>query len=757
MKTYSKIFFAAIAAAFGLASCAQEGLAPGEKPQGNLVTVHFGAESHVEVTRATLTTEDEATFASAWEDGDVLSVYYITPDYEEATVPATWVTSNSSFEAAITGSKGEWIYDALYPAPTNENKVDFGSARTQSGNAYNSKYDLMKGSAAFENADAGKDDAVNDVVFEMDRQTGIAYFHISSELNEELVSATLSVEGGSVAKSEVTVAKDGSDNVTYANGFDLADPDLKDITITFADGTAPKSSDFKLWFNVIPTAYTSMSLTVETTGHKLTINNSTAGSYTAGKLYKVVKEIPAEKWTSNVPVYASLSNLVAAGEPSATATNVTVTLKDEVIRTFTNTKGVNLLVGNQSIQIYCASTAFPTDWTEGGTISGTLTNCEWVLYGGSTWELCPENWDELTYTAPAAPIEVPVYASLAELIAAGEPTKAGTQVTVKLKDEEITKFYKTSKYTNGVYLNVGGQEIEIYCKDVPSAWEVGGLLSGTLTNCKWVLYVDKKGSSTWELCPENWTELTYTAPLESCETPVITLDGAEATITCATDGATIHYTVGESPDDPTESDAVYSVPVTLTDGQTIKAIAIKDGMKPSAVVSKKYTEGGTVVAPVTYTLKFPDDNSTSNGLTSDQYTSTWTAKSGENSWTISNFNNNNWKNAWTYIKAGPKGNTSSHATIATASVMPEAISTIKITIDEITNGSVTSIVLKSSDTSDFAEATIIETKSSVTKGEVKFEITSPKKDMYYLLDFTLNNSTTKNGVVRISQVIYSNE
>ena len=607
MKTYSKIIFAATVAALGLVSCSREELAPVEKPQGNPMTVHFGAKSHVEVTRATLTTEDEATFASAWEDGDVLSVYYITPDFEDATVPATWVASSSSFEAAITGSKGEWIYDALYPAPTSENKVDFGSKRTQKGSTYSSKYDLMKGSAAFENADAGKDDAGNDVVFEMDRQTGIVYFHISGDLNEDLVSATLSVEGGSIAKSEVAVTKDNSGNITYAKGFDLTEPDLKDITISFADGTAPKSSDFKLWFNVIPTAYTSMSLMVETTGHKLTINNSTAGSYAAGKLYKVVKEISAEKWISTIPVYASLSELIAAGEPTEAGTQVTVTLKDEVIRTFTNTKGVNLLVGNQSIQIYCASTAFPTDWTEGGTISGTLTNCKWVLYGGSTWELCPENWDELTYTAPAAPIEVPVYASLAELIAAGEPTEAGTQVTVKLKDEEITKFYKVSRYTNGVYLNVGGQEIEIYCKNVPSAWEVGGLLSGTLTKCDWKMY---KG--TWELCPENWEELTYTAPLESCETPVITLDGAEATITCATDGSTIHYTVGESPADPTESDAVYSVPVTLTDGQTIKAIAIKDGMKPSAVASKKYKTGSNDV--VVLSEEF-DNSKTSDSTT----------------------------------------------------------------------------------------------------------------------------------------------
>ncbi len=587
MKTYSKIFFAAVAAAFGLASCAQEELAPAEKPQGSLVTVHFGAESQIATTKATLTTDDEQTFKSAWEADDRISVYYLNgADDKGNTVKATW--NGQAFSAQLPDYTGTWLYQACFPVPDEtDNHVDFGGARTQKGNSYNSSYDIMVGSADADNAAAGKDDNGNDIVFKMTRQTAIQYFHLkTADFDEAVTKATLTVEGGSIAAQ-----------YAYVSDFTFAPTaDLKEIEVTFPE-SAPKASDFSVWFNVLPTAtegnsaVTKMTLTVETASKTLTVTNTKGATYEAGKLYKVVREIPASDWVSKdtpepeIPVYASLSELVAAGKPSSTATNVTVTLKDEVIKTFNGTKGVNLLVGSQAIQIYCKGAAFPTEWVEGGTISGTLTNCEWVLYGGNTWELCPEDWDELTYTAPTAPIEVPVYASLSELVAAGAPTEAGAQVTVTLKDEEITKFYKTSKgYTNGVYLNVDGQEIEIFCRDVPSAWEIGGLLSGTLTKCDWKIY---KG--TWELCPENWDELTYTAPLASCETPVITLDGAVATITCATDGATIHYTVGESPADPTESDAVYSSPVTLTDGQTIKAIAVKDGMRPSVVALTTYT------------------------------------------------------------------------------------------------------------------------------------------------------------------------
>ena len=104
--------------------------------------------------------------------------------------------------------------------------------------------------------------------------------------------------------------------------------------------------------------------------------------------------------------------------------------------------------------------------------------------------------------------ETPVYASLADLVAAGEPTADGSKVTVTLTDEKITDIDVTSSgYRNGVFLQVGDRKIEIYSRNVPEDWVVGGTISGTLTECVWKLY-----NSTWELCPANWSELTYKAP-----------------------------------------------------------------------------------------------------------------------------------------------------------------------------------------------------------------------------------------------------
>lgn len=308
MKHYTKLFFAAAVAALGLASCAKE-VAPVETPKDNLVTVHFGATAGIEgATKATLTTEDELTFTSAWENGDVLSVEYSNDNGTagtKGTVSASWATDH--FEAKMPEYHGMWNYNVVYPAPDTESAVDFGSARTQKGNAYNSKYDLMKGSAIEENADAGKTADRKDIVFNMTRQTAIAYFHLTSTLDEEVVSARLSVTDGNIASSIVML-------LDHTDGFDLSTKDLNEITITFEEGTAPKASNFQLWYNVLPTAYTSMSLEVKTANHTLTLNKNKGGNFVAGKLYKIHKENVT--WTENKNVtffYESFDSCAGTG------------------------------------------------------------------------------------------------------------------------------------------------------------------------------------------------------------------------------------------------------------------------------------------------------------------------------------------------------------------------------------------------------------------------------------------------------------
>ena len=51
------------------------------------------------------------------------------------------------------------------------------------------------------------------------------------------------------------------------------------------------------------------------------------------------------------------------------------------------------------------------------------------------------------------------------------------------------------------------------------------------------------------------------------------------------------------------------------------------------------------------TLSFPDEGD--EGKKIDNYTSTWKAKIGDDTWTLVNFSSHNW-NTWKWVKCGSK-------------------------------------------------------------------------------------------------------
>lgn len=102
-------------------------------------------------------------------------------------------------------------------------------------------------------------------------------------------------------------------------------------------------------------------------------------------------------------------------------------------------------------------------------------------------------------------------------------------------------------------------------------------------------------------------DVTLAYSLNIVETPVITPAGGDYSsaqsveITCATEGATIHYTTDGST--PTASSSVYSSAIAVTESMTIKAIAVLDD-KVSSVASATYT----ITALLTVNVTDEDDN-----------------------------------------------------------------------------------------------------------------------------------------------------
>ncbi len=89
--------------------------------------------------------------------------------------------------------------------------------------------------------------------------------------------------------------------------------------------------------------------------------------------------------------------------------------------------------------------------------------------------------------------------------------------------------------------------------------------------------------------------------IKKVETPAFSLSAgavvlnSEVAITCATDGATIYYTLDGT--DPTTSSSVYSAPITVDAAKTIKAFAVKDGCPNSEIATAAYTIAEPVATP----------------------------------------------------------------------------------------------------------------------------------------------------------------
>lgn len=94
------------------------------------------------------------------------------------------------------------------------------------------------------------------------------------------------------------------------------------------------------------------------------------------------------------------------------------------------------------------------------------------------------------------------------------------------------------------------------------------------------------GSGTGGTSGTSGTSDAVAAPVISGTTPFA--ESTSATISCATAGASIYYTVDGST--PTSASTAYSGAIALSDTTTVKTVAVKDGVS-SSVTTKVFTKG----------------------------------------------------------------------------------------------------------------------------------------------------------------------
>lgn len=152
-------------------------------------------------------------------------------------------------------------------------------------------------------------------------------------------------------------------------------------------------------------------------------------------------------------------------------------------------------------------------------------------------------------------------------------------------------------------------------------------------------------------------------------------------------------------------------------------------------------------------LTFPDENKNENKCSA--YTTTWTAKIGDDTWSVSNFNNNNW--GWTHIRCGRK-KTASTASIMNDAAFTEAVTKVVVNISEAKQldkvNSVNLIVAKDQACNDIVETVAGSFGEETTfAGDLTFNVTAPAKNLFYKLVFDMNGGTA-NGFIHVDAVDY---
>jgi len=207
-------------------------------------------------------------------------------------------------------------------------------------------------------------------------------------------------------------------------------------------------------------------------------------------------------------------------------------------------------------------------------------------------------------------------------------------------------------------------------------------LSKNNSGAYFAFYANTGQNATIYLIPANVAEQVATPVITGAnDATVIPAQGSlSVTITCATPGATIHYTTNG--DVPTTNSATYSAALSLENACTVKAIAVKDGMVTSEMASQAFTKAGAPVLFKTFTATSIGSgygvhtNVSSDGLT-------WTVTFGQNTYVGTNSSNKaNCKLGDTYAKVGtPCGydaNTTQVAAIISESTLADII---KVVVD----------------------------------------------------------------------------
>ena len=742
----SLLSFFILATAIMMSSCQVENPVEEKIISDGFFTVNLAADISAPATKATLTTEDEKYFKADWEDGDVISltVSDSDPNIDNTTFTAKWAAENKSFVATVPSALKDKTVSLTAEYPVDAETIMAADVRAQEGNEYNSSYDYMIGT--IENVELSENATI---AAQMHRQTAIMYFHLTSNIAEGIISARLTC-------------------------------DENEICAAYSDMTA---NDAILWFNVIPENYSGIELIVETEAHILTITNPNGLNLIAGHLYEVIGNASA-KWANKGKTASfSVNGQIVSSQVGEVGASVDFPTADEI----TVPEGSSL-IGWSLSPIQGTSANMPTLIQE-ATISesGVTYYAVFKRAGYNTWVKATQASDIVSgSTVALICYDESVYVPNATASNACPIQAAVTQTGDAIAFTEAMKWLVTGNNTDGFtfeskanagqYLwggsaNDGTRVNTTSTKaNATKNWfvktkETYGLVvyNKATTDDR---YLATYSTNDWR----NYTSISASQKpsnifVNSVSEEYFTFVKTLCSLELSGKPNKVQYTAGESLDptglviigkynDGTASTITDGIewtfdPETLSAGATSCDVVVSVGN----VLSDIFTVTGLTVSEdenTTYSLTFPDSNKLNNKV--QTYASTWMASNGKETWSITNFNNNNWSGNWEYIKCGNK-NSASICTIITDEPLSKAIKHVSVTYQSVTANSYDEAKLYVADNATFSNAASYDLTIS-HDSKVATDISTPSANMYYKLEYKMKKVST-NGAIVISSIEYS--
>lgn len=296
---------AGIFAAAAMAGCAESEQGTDLQKGKTAVSLEACSEHFDNGTRATIDDGyEQGMYSGRWEEEDRMSVLASLDGAEEHVV-LQYDAGSGRFKGEMTSGVGLRTYRAVYPATDDIGAVPFGRERTQSGNDFNSTYDIMMSPAiTAENAEAGKLSDGSDAVFDLQHLTSIvaARFTTTADVAAENVKAIIMTADREISATSLLLDGELLEGTLAQEGAS------KHIAVRF-DGTTPvTAAEARAFFNMPAGEYGSVTFDIITDNHRASFTADRTGkALEAGTLYYINREIgdwetaaaPSATWEGN--------------------------------------------------------------------------------------------------------------------------------------------------------------------------------------------------------------------------------------------------------------------------------------------------------------------------------------------------------------------------------------------------------------------------------------------------------------------------